>query len=83
MKCRKGFKNIVVDGILFQYAVSLAQHKLIFYVESDPIKFVTDLVPDNNSTSWRGIHGDGGWGKREVAKLIRYKWHTYNELFLS
>ena len=65
---RAGFKAITVDGAVFQYAVSLASQKLFLY-GSDGKRHEIPL-PKNDSKSWRGKHGDGSWGKREVAALM-------------
>ena len=70
MKKRKGFKRIIVDGVEYQYSVSLNTNSLIVY--SDDIRSVYTLTP-TNTTTWRGKHGDGGYGKREIAQIIREK----------
>lgn len=73
-KKRKGFRNIVVNfppAIEFQYTVSLRTGQLICYNVNTGQKYAFDLIPEGESLSWRGKHDAGGWGKREVAILIK------------
>lgn len=72
MKPRKGFKKITVNGHNFQYAVSFSKTttpKLVVYNENDT-KMIVDL-PIIESQSWRGKHGDGAWGKKEVSIVLK------------
>ena len=73
MKRRKGFRQVVVDGTPYQYAVS--KDRLIVY-DTTGQKFEIPLQPLSalglaGSVTWRGKHGDRSYGKREVAALIR------------
>ncbi len=67
MKSRKGFRRITVDAVTYLYAVSLCTHKMIVY-QGDQ-RFEWSLSEGGNT--WRGKHGDGAFGKREVADIIR------------
>ena len=68
MKKRKGFKKIVVDGVEYQYAVSLTANILIVY--KGAIRHMLDLTT-GDTTTWRGKHRDGAYGRKEVAEVIR------------
>lgn len=68
---RKGFRSIVVDGERYQYAVSLRTSKIITYDASGLRRELAMPHNEYRSDSWRGKHCAGGWGKREVADLIR------------
>jgi hypothetical protein len=70
---RHGFRSIVVDGAAFQYAVSLSVGVVVVYAE-DGARRELEMIPVESGKSWRGKHRDGGWGKRQVAELIRQSW---------
>lgn len=77
-KRRRGFSPITVDGTCYQYTVSLARQEVIVYSVPEDVKVVLamhplppDSTPPGQSPSWRGKGGHAGWGKREVADLIR------------
>jgi len=68
MKARKGFRQIEVDGVKCLYAVSLGTYKVVVYRGDKRFEW---SLPEPGSTSWRGKHGDGAFGKREIAEIIR------------
>jgi hypothetical protein len=58
--------------VTYLYSVSLRTHKIIVY-QGDQ-RFEWQLPnSDKMSTSWRGKHQDGAFGKREVAEIIQDK----------
>lgn len=67
MKSRRGFKSIRVDSIDYLYSVSAKS--LIVYNHDQRI--VIPLDPSVIGLSWRGKHEDRGFGKRQVAAMIR------------
>lgn len=71
-KKRKGYKKIVVDDVEYQYAISFSGNGQIIIYQNDQ-RYVWPLlnIATGADPSWRGEHGDGGWGKREVAAVIR------------
>jgi hypothetical protein len=70
MRTRKGFRRIIVDGVEYLYAVSLSTHKIVVYQGDQRFEWLLPEPDAEPSTSWRGKHGDGGFGKREIAKII-------------
>lgn len=70
MKSRKDFKQIVVDDKIYQYAVSPKTQYVIIYDEKDCKTMIPFQIKGMNVT-WRGKNGDGPWGEKEVAILIR------------
>ena len=75
MKTRKGFRSITVDTVTYLYAVSLRTHKVIVYQGDHRFEW---SLPECDGTpdTWRGKHGDGAFGKHEVAEII----HTHTNI---
>jgi hypothetical protein len=71
MKTRKGFHPIVVEGHVYRYDISLGQSVAVVYDDKDAKHILPFKCGAEPSTSWRGKHDEGGWGKREVARLIK------------
>ncbi len=79
MKKRKGFHPITVDGIPYQYALSFPAFKaplVVVYSETAKMEIPLDYVaiPERKDVepTWRGKHSDKGFGKYEVATLIKH-----------
>ena len=71
MKTRKGFKHITVDTVTYLYAVSLRTYKVIVYQGDRRFEWSLPECDGTLAPAWRGKHGDGAFGKREVAEIIR------------
>jgi len=71
MKARKGFRPIVVDAVRYLYVVSLSANKIVVYQGDRRFEWLLPEPDGTPSTSWRGKHMDGAFGKREIAKIIR------------
>lgn len=79
MKRRSGFKKIVVDGIEYQYIISFPVDKpaLVVVYSSDttkmeiPLKSATIIDRQDVPPTWRGKRGDKGFGRYEVACIIK------------
>lgn len=71
MKARKGFRQIEVDGVKYLYVVSLSTHKIVVYQGDQRFEWPLPEPDGTPNTSWRGKHGDGAFGKREIAEIIR------------
>jgi hypothetical protein len=80
IKERKGFSKIVVDDINFIYSVSMPKNggvDLIVYDDEErkyEIRNIQDIgVPESEFGAWKGKHGDGAWGKKPIAWIIKNK----------
>ena len=73
MHTRKGFSKIVVEGITYQYAISLSARKCIIYSDSgrQEIPLPTVLGDYDFSKEWRGKGKAGCWSSGAVARLIQ------------
>lgn len=78
MKSRKGFKQVVVNGKTFKYALSFGDQNprglSILYGE-DGVRMTINVSTFSNisGNTWRGKYGDKCFGKREVSEIIK-KW---------
>ena len=83
MKKRKDFTPIGIDSLRFQYVISHGEKLgLVVYDENDRRYEFQDIISLNVPQEefigvWKGKYrgkkygGDGGWGKRPVAWIIR------------
>ena len=78
MKHRTGFRKIVVDGIEYQYDISFPVNRpalVVVYSETEKMEIPLDSAPiptrPDVAPTWRGKHTDKGFGKYEVACLIK------------